>query len=186
MKTKRQLQFLEELKAKRKVNHRNGMENLVVVQGKITKIKLTKNKWALIDTEDLYKIKEFKWCSSHAYALTGVYWKKIYMHRIIINPFMDEQVDHINGDGLDNRKENLRVCTNTQNQYNSKKRKNTSSKYKGVSFYKLSKKWNAKLQYNKKSLNLGYFNSEIEAAKAYNNASLKYHREFANINKLKS
>lgn len=92
-------------------------------------------------------------------------------------------VDHINGDGLDNRKENLRSCTNTENQRNQKKVRGIS-KYKGVSL--LGGKWRASIRYKegraRRRIRIGPFDSEICAAMAYDNAAIKYHGEFASLN----
>ncbi len=95
-------------------------------------------------------------------------------------------VDHINCFATDNRKENLRLCDNNENSKNirvdSKMTENSSSKYKGVSWFKNIKKWVAQIRNNNKSYVLGYFNDEIEAAKAYDMAALFFHKKFAKLN----
>ena len=94
-------------------------------------------------------------------------------------------VDHVNGDGLDNRKANLRICNDAQNRANSSRRKGTfSSKYKGVNWCKKLQKWVAGIGVNHKRVDLGYFVCEEDAARAYNVAAIKYHREFAQLNEL--
>jgi hypothetical protein len=92
-------------------------------------------------------------------------------------------VDHRNNDGLDNRRENLRLATPSQNSCNSRRDKsNTYSRFRGVSFSKRKQKWFAAIRANGRKLWLGYFNNELDAAKAYDNAARRYHKEFARLN----
>jgi hypothetical protein len=88
-------------------------------------------------------------------------------------------VDHINRDSLDNRRANLRLATRSQNNMNRSGRKGASSKYKGVSWYKSRKRWRAMIKVEGKRKSLGYFESEAEAAKVYDEAARKYQGEFA-------
>lgn len=161
------------------------------------KIKLTQNKFALIDNEDYRLISKYKWCAVNNhnytyYALSGC-WnkqtkkvKQIRMHRLIMGITDPKiQIDHINGNGLDNRKKNLRVCNNSQNHMNQEKRKFCSSRFKGVYWYKLLNKWRARIYMNGKSKDLGHFDNEIEAAKVYNEAAIRYFGEFAKLNVIK-
>lgn len=92
-------------------------------------------------------------------------------------------IDHKDRDSLNNQKSNLRVCNNSQNTANSKKRKNCTSKYRGVAKYRIGL-WRAYGGKNGKMIHLGYFKSEIEAAKKYNEFAKEIHGEFANLNKL--
>ena len=93
------------------------------------------------------------------------------------------QVDHINGDGLDNRRINLRICTPSQNSANKRKGNGTySSKYKGVSWAKDRSKWDAYIRVNRVLRKLGGFVNEDDAARAYNEAALKAFGGFANLN----
>jgi len=105
------------------------------------------------------------------------------MHREVIHPPDHLFVDHINHNGLDNRKANLRPATCAQNNYNSRHfRKSKSSKYRGVNWNKQRKKWFALINYNKKEKFIGAFKDEKQAAKAYDKAAKKYHGEFASLN----
>lgn len=91
-------------------------------------------------------------------------------------------VDHKNGDTLDNRKSNLRICNRAENGSNRGKQINNKSGYKGVYWYKYTKKWKAQIKVKGKVMALGYYFNKVDAAKAYNQASLEFHGEFANIN----
>ena len=95
-----------------------------------------------------------------------------------------EYIDHINCVRDDNRWENLREANRSQNNSNVKPRKNSLSKYKGVSWHKKNASWRARISVNNNSIALGYFSSELEAAKAYNEAAKKYHGEYAYLNSL--
>jgi len=92
-------------------------------------------------------------------------------------------IDHINYDGLDNRKANLRLATRTQNNRHTRRTINPgTSKYKGVSWYRREKKWVAKINAYGKTYPLGSFKNEIQAARAYDHAAKKYHGDFAALN----
>jgi hypothetical protein len=109
------------------------------------------------------------------------------MHRRILKlkPGDGKCTDHTNHDGRDNRKINLRICTNNENLRNRPKNCNNTSGFKGVSWHKRDKKWTAQIQVNFRLKFLGYFNDRVEAAKVYNRAAIKYFGEFANLNKIK-
>ena len=105
------------------------------------------------------------------------------MHREIMNAPEGLVVDHINRNGLDNRKVNLRLATAMQNVWNSKRNVNTdSSKYKGVSWDKNKHKWRASIGIDRKTKHLGYFEDEKMAAKAYDKAAKEHRGEFAVLN----
>jgi hypothetical protein len=103
----------------------------------------------------------------------------VYMHRFLMNPAVGMTVDHINKDTLDNRKANLRVCTNQQNVMG---KCGHGASYKGVSFYKRTGKWVAKIKHNYVTINLGYFDDETEAALAYNKKAKELFGEYATLN----
>ena len=107
----------------------------------------------------------------------------VYMHQEVIKVPEGMVVDHINHDGMDNREANLRPATHCENMYNRKKPSRTSySKYKGVSWRKKTCTWQVQIKFKKKRIHLGTFCDEIEAAKAYDCAAIKYHGEFASLN----
>jgi hypothetical protein len=89
-------------------------------------------------------------------------------------------VDHINGNGLDNRKKNLRICTNAENIRNSKMRKSNKSGVKGIYWLARANCWHATIKFNYKSRHVGYFKDIEQAKKAIMDARVKYHGEFAN------
>jgi len=106
-------------------------------------------------------------------------------HRIVLSvTSANMQVDHKNGNGLDNRKSNLRICTAVQNGGNQNISIKNTSGFKGVHRNKINGRWIAKVGYNNKKIVLGTFHSIIDAAIAYNNAALKYHGEFARLNQI--
>jgi len=107
----------------------------------------------------------------------------IYIHQEVIEVPKGMVIDHINHDGMDNRRANLRPATYSQNLYHRKKRSGAMySKYKGVHWHKNHRKWLARITFEKKTIHLGYFRNEIEAARAYDEATKKYHGEFASLN----
>jgi hypothetical protein len=144
-------------------------------------IKLTKGKVAKVDTDDYQLLNNFKWCADSIYASTRdpATKKKISMHRFLMGDTKGKQVDHIDGDGLNNQRKNLRLVTASQNQQNRGKPKNNSTGFKGVYFQKTSKKWYAQIQINKKHIHLGIFDSKENAHNAYCKASTIYHKIYA-------
>lgn len=158
-------------------------------------IKLTQGKVALVDDEDYEWLSQWKWrirkgrntfyADAHIDTTRKNRNKSFIMHRLIMKLDFDDkrQIDHINGNGLDNRKKNLRICTNQENSFNGLK-KNGLNKYKGVSWSKRMNKYRAYIKVNYKQKHLGSFDNEINAAIAYNNAAKKLHGEFAKLNKI--
>ena len=149
-------------------------------------IPLSRGTYAIVDTDNLRGLNLYRWLSSHKigtkYARRFEKGRTIYMHREIMNAPDGMEVDHINRNGLDNRRENLRLCTKAQNQQNSKKRRGKSSIFKGVSWDKKRRKWRVEITVNKKQIMLGRFPSEMEAAKAYDREAIYYFGVFAKPN----
>ena len=110
----------------------------------------------------------------------------IYMHRIILGlSFKDKKhSDHINGNGLDNRFSNLRICTNQQNMYNKGISSRNTSGFKGVCWKTRDEKWESKITKEGKRIALGHYDCPVEAAKSYNKAAIKYHGKFAKLNEI--
>jgi hypothetical protein len=149
-------------------------------------IKLTKNYEAIVDDEDYKKFNQHKWYySASGYAVRDSKSKRLYLHREIMVCPENLYIDHINGDKLDNRKNNLRFCTIIQNGQNSKLRKDNTSGYKGVSYFARDNNWMVRIVVNKKKIHLGYHKTKEVAALVYNNAAIKYFGEFARLNEIK-
>lgn len=139
-------------------------------------------KVAIIDDEDFDMVNSFNWHVVNNYPVKSLGQrpnrKKISMHRFVLGYIPEGKlVDHINGDTLDNRKVNLRICTNAQNQMNAKKQdiNNASSIYKGVIKHK---PWRASIA----NTTIGYFDTEIEAAQAYDTKAVELYGDFAKLN----
>lgn len=148
-------------------------------------IKLSKGYVALIDNIDFYKVSKFKWWVStragntrYAYRMLGRTTQR--MHRFILGLRNKQriEVDHVNGDGLDNRKANLRTCTRSQNLANSDRVLGVSG-FRGVYGRENSQ---AKIGVNRKVIYLGRFGSPVEAARAYDVAAIRYFGAFARLN----
>lgn len=141
-----------------------------------------------VDLEDWLKYSgKSWWVISTGYAYGRPFGGKSgkLFHRLIMNEPEGMDIDHINGDKLDNRKNNLRVATRGQNSANQKpQRKKLSSKHKGVSWQKSNSKWYAYINKKGRRLNLGYYQNENDAAKAYNKKALEIFGEFALLNKV--
>jgi len=153
------------------------------------KIPLTQGRFILVDNDRFEYLNSFHWVASiGGYAQTQRMKNKVIsrirMHRMIMNAKKGERVDHINGNRLDNRVSNLRLCTNAENVRNSKIRSNNTTGYKGVYQHKSKSfnKFEAYIWVDYKKIILGYFKNKIDAAKAYNKGALKYHKEFAHLN----
>jgi hypothetical protein len=156
------------------------------VDGDVAYITLTKECAAIIDVCDLHLVKNFNWHVNKAggvlYAARNSYknktHKKILMHRVILDMKFGEMIDHINGNGLDNRRCNLRAATKSENAQNQGLSSKNTSGYKGVTFHKKDKKWYARICLNKKSKYLGSFETAQSANLAYQLASKELHANF--------
>lgn len=153
-------------------------------------IPLTNSDAIVLVDEDIYeRFSKFKWhLSAQGYANRSVYiseTKKTVqsaMHREITAARSGEQIDHADGNKLNNTRQNLRFCDNSKNLCNSRKRQNCISRYKGVSFDKRRNHWKAEIQYQNKRYNVGIFDDEVIAARARDGAAIYYHKEFASLN----
>jgi len=135
---------------------------------KVRYIALTKGKHAIVDAEDYDRLMRHKWTAvqmgTRWYAQRNAGGHSVMMHREIMHAPKGTVVDHINGNGLDNRKCNLRICTQSQNRWNSRPHDGTSSQFKGVSYDKNRKKYAASVWENRKRIVLGRYDDEVEAA----------------------
>lgn len=167
--------------------------NTIVInlrKNKMTRIKLTQGKYALIDDEDFDKVSKFQWCTYRAY--NDIYYvssrteegKTILMHRYILGLKSGDgnNVDHKNSDGLDNRKSNLRIATTRENSRNRRKNINNISGYKGVSWNTARNSWVVHIKVGLKRVYLGKYNNTRLASEAYSEAAKKYYGEFARTN----
>lgn len=160
-------------------------KNEIIIENNIAKILLYDNDcnvidYTIIDVEDINKISKYKISKRDKYAYANINNKSIPIHRIVTNTVdvidkIHNPIDHINGNGLDNRKENLRICSISNNMYNTKNHRNESiigvrkhiQKNNYVSYQ-------AYISVNKKQINLGYYKTKEEAIKARKDAEIKY------------
>lgn len=158
-------------------------------------IPLSQGKFAMVDDEDYDYLNQWKWRASKSgntfYAkrelIKGELKTTISMHRSLLQPPRDLQIDHKNGNGLDNQRSNLRLATHSQNRANipsfkTIKGKIRTSKFKGVHLHSSKRSWVANLRHNKKLIYLGAFKDELMAAKAYDLMAVKVFGEFAYLN----
>ena len=158
------------------------------------KIPLTQGQFAIVDEDDFKKLAGYKWFAAKNgrifYANRMDRPKdgrrrqcKVQMHRQILNVPQGVLVDHINHNGLDNRKANLRLVTIEQNAWNKRKQRgNCTSKYKGVSWHKMSRRWYARIVHKRKWISIGYFDDELSAAKAYDDKANQLFKNYAVLN----
>jgi hypothetical protein len=158
-------------------------------------IPLTQGKVAIVDDCDFEWLNQWNWCAAKDPRKTGDVWyairhgpstetprRTIRMHREIAARAGLPQVDHSDGNGLHNWRSNLRPCTATQNNANMRKRPETSSQFKGVTWRRDTSVWKARIRVNRNLINLGCFTDEIEAAKAYDTAAREHFGGFACLN----
>jgi hypothetical protein len=152
------------------------------------RIQLKNGLEAIVDDEDYNELIKYNWYGNKSRDIIYVKRKTrkldnrnekiISMHRQLMGFPEGRHIDHINNNGLDNRRCNLRICNNSQNMWNRKRRlHNNNNEFKGVSWFKRLRKWRASI-----SLTIGYFDSKEEAAKAYDEAAKRLFGEFANLN----
>jgi hypothetical protein len=165
------------------------MENRTMLST-IELVNLSKGKFAIIDIEESDLVNQYKWCindkQNNNYAIATKVIDNIRhskrMHRVIMR-VTDPSIiiDHINHNGLDNRRCNLRITTHQKVTVQSQVSNNKNTKHKGISFHKPSNKWRARISINGKTTYLGYYINEIEAAYAYEKKAIELYGEFAHI-----
>lgn len=151
-------------------------------------IVLSRGYVAKVDDDDYDWLRHFDWHYSNGYAKrthrkNGTK-QTVSMHREVLRARSFEEVDHINGDRLDNQKANLRLCSEAENTWNIARSTRNTTGYKGVSLHKISKssQYRATIKANGRKFSLGCFATKEEAARAYNDAARKLHGEFARLN----
>ncbi len=158
--------------------------------GDYCRIPLTRGLFAKVDPQDYIWLSQFRW---HCRKSDRIYYavrtlreggreRKILMHRLVAGTPSHLVCDHVNRDGLDNRSGNLRNCTLRQNTFNQAGHRGSVSMYKGVYWKKDVRKWAATIKADGKRRHLGYFDSETDAAKAYDKAAAHLHGQFAALN----
>jgi len=158
-------------------------------------IKLAHGKVTLVDDKDFEWLNQWTW-TAHYCKHSGLTYvmrnerdketkkvTRITMHREITNAPEDMYVDHINHDTLDNQRSNIRLATSAQNSYNVRMKRSNSTGYKGIDRLP-SKNWRARIRFSGTRLTVGIFSKKEDAARAYNEAAIKYHGEFACLNKI--
>lgn len=135
---------------------------------------------ALVDDEDFEQINRFSWYVGNGYARSGSRENMLHMHRLIMKPSNDKVVDHIDGDRLNNKRSNLRICTQKENLKNRKKQKDSGNTYKGVKYKK--GKYECSIIVENKFIFIGIFEDEIHAVNAYNYYSEIYFGNFSKPN----
>ena len=150
-------------------------------------IPLTQGFTAIVDDEVYEWVSRLKWyaatrCDGIPYACRQKGRYRAYLAREIIKAESGQQVDHINGNTLDNRLANLRICTHRENCCNRRKPTGKSSRFKGVTWDKDLRQWRAMIRSNSKLIHLGSFHSETNAARAYDAAAREYFGDFARTN----
>jgi hypothetical protein len=135
--------------------------------------------YALVSDEDFEKINQHNWFFNGSYAASRIEGKNIRMHTFLMNTPKGMETDHIDGNGLNNQRLNLRVCTHRENSLNQTIRKNNTSGIKGVCWSIQYKKWEVKIRAGNKRLTVGRFLNLKDATIAYRKAADKYHGNFA-------
>jgi hypothetical protein len=162
---------------------RNYRSRPVLPEGdSVRMIALTDGSYAYVDAEDYDELNQWKWHLDKGYATRTDKGKVITMHRQIMQPPKGKVVDHFDGNRAHNCRTNLRFCTNAQNMRNRRKCSGASSVYKGVYYNRQRHKWSARCHYRGEPSWLGHFDSEIEAARAYDRKAVELFGEFARLN----
>jgi hypothetical protein len=158
--------------------------SVVMPEESVRYIDLTGGFFAIVDAGD------YEWLSKHTWRVTGGYSsyacckianKTVYMHRLIMNPPPGMVVDHINRNRWDNRRSNLRACTQAENLQNRRKSRGTSV-FKGVFWHTRRRKWLATIGHMGKTIQIGFFDEEIKAARAYDDAARRLFGQYACLN----
>ena len=149
-------------------------------------INLNRGLFTIVDDDDFDRLNKYKWSATNQhgfyYALTKISGKPVRMQRFIMNAPKGKYVDHINHNTLDNRKSNLRIVSPRENVLNSKSKSGSTSIYKGVSLRKTTGRFEAYIRTNGKRKHLGFYDTEEEAAKIYDQYAKEYYKDHAFLN----
>lgn len=156
------------------------------IEGNVAYVPLTKGYEAIIDADDVPLVEGYTWKAfvdkRRVYATTEIGGRKnktgIRMHRLIMGAPKGVDVDHIDHNGINNRRANMRLCTRSENLQNQRKRLDNTSGFKGVNYYKRTGRWRAYIMRDSKEQHLGYFDTPEEAHSAYCKASKEIHGEY--------
>lgn len=152
------------------------------------RISTSDKRYVIVDRKNYVRLSAYNWRTIPSaytrYALGHIAGGEhsVRMHRLIMNAPPEKDVDHINGNGLDNRESNLRLCVQSQNGANRGLGRNNTSGFKGVSYHQARKYWKAEIKVNYKPIFLGRFDKAEDAARAYDRAAIEYFGEFAFLN----
>jgi hypothetical protein len=160
------------------------------IENDVAYVPLTKGYEAIIDAADIHLVEHWNWHAKvdgklvYARQDAAVNGKKqrYSLHRAILSAPEGMDVDHVNGNGLDNRRSNLRLATRSENLRNRGRNRNNKSGYKGVSLFRQTGRWQARIMHNGRYHHLGFFADPKTAHDAYSEACLRYHGEFARAN----
>lgn len=162
--------------------------DIVPVDREWVEIRVGRNHFAKVDKEDLPKVDGKVWGPTKGGKTTYATRRlqgtnsSIGMHRVIVDAPPGMEVDHVNGNGLDNRRHNLRLCTKSQNQGNRQKHRQSASKFKGVWWDKSKQKWRAAVRVNGRRIYGGLFLREEDAARRYDELAIEHFGRFARVN----
>ena len=161
----------------------------ITIEGDVARVELRGGGQALIDAADVPLVEGWTWrrqpnyATAYAVAIESLKPRKLlHMHRLIADVGDADQVDHIDRDGLNNRRGNLRGCDNAQNQWNRAKLAPAHSRFKGVSPWE--RRWRATIHYRGETITIGYYATEVEAARAYDERALNAFGRFARTNEM--
>ena len=161
---------------------RNYRPRPAIPEGDVRMIPLGDGDYAYVDAADYDWLRRWNWHLDGGYAARQEKGSKIFMHRQIMQPPEEMVVHHRDDNKTNNCRRNLCVCTHTENTRSRRKDSGSFSVFKGVTYDKRRNKWEARCRYNGKSHLLGYFDVEVDAARAYDRAAVEWFGEFARLN----